>query len=89
MTVDDRWKHPDACDLCGKVTANPTWEHIFPPDFTFVWCEECEKDRDEWRHETKSAAGVREVHTSVGPELQDYNRGGSCFGWFFDWIKSR
>lgn len=99
--VENRWKHPDECDLCGKVTSNPTWEHIYPPDFTFVWCKECQKDQAacnrkmeesvaeyrKWVNETKSAAGVREITAPARSELQDDNRSRSCFGWLFDWLK--
>jgi hypothetical protein len=44
--IENRWKNPNACDRCGKVDWSNTWEHIFPPDFTFVWCKKCEKDKE-------------------------------------------
>jgi hypothetical protein len=37
---------PNACNLCGKKELCMTEEHICPPDFTFVWCRDCEKDQD-------------------------------------------
>ena len=43
--VEERWKHPKQCDLCGEITPNPWEENIFPPDFTFTWCVDCVKHR--------------------------------------------
>ena len=46
--IEERWHNPDQCSLCGKIPElRDCWtqEHVYPPDFTFVWCPDCEKDR--------------------------------------------
>lgn len=58
MSVEDRWKDPDACDCCGKVTSCPTNEHFcIGGGYTFVWCRECEKDQNKCDEISSKALG--------------------------------
>lgn len=56
MILEELWRNPYACDLCGKIEPCPTQEHIYPPDFTFVWCKECMQKDEKVRDKVIEAA---------------------------------
>lgn len=43
--MEERWRNPNQCDLCGEITKDPEEWNGWPLNFTF--CQKCDKIKRE------------------------------------------
>ncbi len=72
----ERWRHPDQCDLCDKVPEkNKSFgqEHIYPPDMTFTWCDNCQNNRSD-ECNAKMVESIDAYTKARNIRLEEYKR---------------